>query len=452
MPEYSEVLASVLTVLRWLQAIRTAHSDADLPILYLWTDATKKESDKAKPRTSRAAQGLVYRMDSSACSKLMRGSSGSQQYLWPRVDGVPLDSIEGFTFKGIEATPRTIVLDLGVIYLQLRLHIHMVSQVYTKAQWHDEIAMVDVDTRKFRVGLGLEMEEWVIAFLTADNVFTPHWARTKDALPVHHPDVYTDYYRFLEDVAGRVRQHLPELRPTGPPSSASESEPEKKKKEKKKPKVAMEHLAINWVRDSEGIGGVGVYMSEEIFFLAGLSVFLSEEEFFRCPSRVARFCEAYWTLAERAHAELSTLLQPCYVGYVLAPTKEQRLRYRAWLNVHAKMHVTMPARMKTLWEDYSNIIAQAYEDGSSVRRLRDARNMLYDVFEPTYIRSALEKRLNLRHLIFGEPPPNGPLDPLTQVYQEAGESSVLQPTDWRDSTATQANTVLKHAQVSSSVL
>ena len=37
----------------------------------------------------------------------------------------------------------------------------------------------------------------------------------------------------------------------------------------------------------------------------GVSPFITLGEFLGCPSRVARFCEAFWVLAQRAHCSLT---------------------------------------------------------------------------------------------------------------------------------------------------
>ena len=46
------------------------------------------------------------------------------------------------------------------------------------------------------------------------------------------------------------------------------------------------------------------------------------------------------------------LMEPCYHGYVLAPTTNQRMRYVRWLYVHAKKQVMVSERMKFMWNEY----------------------------------------------------------------------------------------------------
>lgn len=44
----------------------------------------------------------------------------------------------------------------------------------------------------------------------------------------------------------------------------------------------------------------------------------------------------------------SDFLEPAYVGYILAPTEDQRLSFSHRLHVHGKRRVYMPSRMKEL--------------------------------------------------------------------------------------------------------
>ncbi|CDO70144.1 hypothetical protein BN946_scf184783.g28 [Trametes cinnabarina] len=423
MPEYVEVLANVYTVTRWLRDFGPhglTPSPVDSPAMpnnavgsnkrgrpplnlnAIWLDATQTEQDQAQPRSSRRAQGLAFILDPS--SKIRRGSSGSQQLVWPHIDGKALEGLDGMSLQAIHAMPRTMVINFGTIFLQ----------VYTRSQWDDEIAEVDTTTRKFRVGIALDVGDWVVAFLTADNVWTPYWAQTASKLPVYHPDVYLGYREFLQAMADAVRERMASFLKTRSrtlkATASQKPEPEK--------------LAINWVRTN--VGGVGIYMSEEIFFRAGIHAFTTEYGFFSCPSRVARFCEAFWTLASRAHSQLPELMEPCYNGFVLAPTEEQRMRYTSWLSVHAKKQVRMPERMKTLWLDAQRRLSVPLGDDLEhemvpPRQLGDASSGLFDIFEPTFIQCALEKSgISLRHLVFGPSEESIPKDndPLTLVYTE----------------------------------
>lgn len=114
----------------------------------------------------------------------------------------------------------------------------------------------------------------------------------------------------------------------------------------------------------------------------------------------------------------SDFMEPCYQGYVLAPTKAQRLRYARWLRTHAQKEVTMSRRQKAIWEEYmvcsdSSLIVLGLRNEGNVKRgldrtptrtapriVRDGSSGMYDPFEPNDIATALRKPCNLGHLIF----------------------------------------------------
>ncbi|KAH9943886.1 hypothetical protein B0H21DRAFT_695074 [Amylocystis lapponica] len=258
--------------------------------------------------------------------------------------------------RGVHATPRTVVLDLGKLFLQIQLHTHVTVQPYTRGQWDSEISQVTSAKRGFRIGMALDFGEYVLAFVTLDNIFTPHWGRSLADLPIQHADVYHEYHAFLSAVATWIdtRRLSKNTKQLG--------------------------LAVNAVRGANRVfGGIGVYTIIEVFYLAGLSVFLTEYELFSCPSRIARFCEAFWI----------QFLEPQYHGFILAATKAQRRRYSYWLHVYGKKATNMSLRMAQLRQEYCAVT-------------RSERRGLFDVFEPTLIQAALQKELNLGHLIFGE--------------------------------------------------
>lgn len=126
----------------------------------------------AKPQTSCVALGLCYILPST--STIQRGSLCTQQYVYPYISGVPVLSLAGMNLHDILTTPRTIVLDLDTIYLQVsriylhfniylltiglqvQLHVHTVVQVYIRAQWEDEIMEVSSKVSN----------QWFIAFVS----------------------------------------------------------------------------------------------------------------------------------------------------------------------------------------------------------------------------------------------------------------------------------------------
>ncbi|KAH9915385.1 hypothetical protein B0H21DRAFT_665055, partial [Amylocystis lapponica] len=281
----------------------------------------------------------------------------------PGPSGDPLTTL---VLESVQATPHTIILNLGKLFLQIQLHTHTMAQVYNQKQWDDNIGNINCDNRKFRVGLALDFGEYVLAFLTLDNLIMAHWATSFEDLPHKHVDVYTDNSKFLKVVGAWV-----ESRCTND-------------------KCKQDSFAV--IVDGRSVfGGVGVYTVIELFFLAGLSVFLMEHELFSCPSRIARLCAAFYAFAHRVHTELAC---PHYHGWVLAATRDQRLRYTYHLYVYGKARTNVPLRMASLCEDYIVSTGAEIECGPQLS--------LFDVFEPSFISVAMAMtENNLGHLIFG---------------------------------------------------
>lgn len=137
----------------------------------------------------------------------------------------------------------------------------------------------------------------------------------------------------------------------------------------------------------------------------------------------------------------SSLLRPCLVDGILAPTTQQRLGYKKWLHIYARDRVTLTPRMAKLRDAYEVLYSSSIYPlltfcQSKLLSVDDycARSDLvdlYDVFEPTLIRDALEsKKLKLGHLIFGfqrwkEFNPDWRLeplsDPLTAMFLKRGQ-------------------------------
>ncbi|KAI9061416.1 hypothetical protein FKP32DRAFT_1576005 [Trametes sanguinea] len=326
MPEYPEIIASAVVVNRFLERERLL-SPFHLKAIY--ADATREESKDAANVVSqspsqaaewqtRASQDLVMCLGPES-RHIARGTNGHQEYLWPRLaDGTPisLSFMLELDLRSAQTTPRTIVLDMGEMTLQVRMHTHTMTQVFTRSQWDEELSVVPASLRGFRIGLGLDVRSHVLVFGTLDNIFTvgllrrlldPYWFSSQCPLKVYHPDVYVEWHDFLSFMSAKV-------------------------KDEARRHFTSSVLAIDWVRTN--VGGVGIYMSEEVFHYAGIPTFLKLGEFLRCPSRVARFCEAFWTLAARARSKMQC-----------------RMRYADWLCVHAKKQVLVSKRWKRQWED-----------------------------------------------------------------------------------------------------
>ncbi|KAF8072162.1 hypothetical protein FPV67DRAFT_1779227 [Lyophyllum atratum] len=402
MPEYQyrECVAHYLVLLWWYEHWKLK---TPLALIALWADGSKTEA----ANSSNASDGHVYRLD--ATCDVIRGTSGAQTSLWPptwkktRKNPNP-PSINTLSLKDITMTGRAVILDLGKLFLKFSYLTHTSVQIYPRNVWYTSVCGIDKSERGFRVGLALEFGDFIIAFVTIDMVFQPIWTTTKAKLPITPPDAYYDYSAFLEGVVKWIKGRSDAPR-TG--------------------------LALKAVRNTQDVwSGIGVYTASELFFDAGLSPFLTEAEVFDSPSRSARLCEAFWCFAHRSHTKLQSLLRPCMVKGLLAPTKEQRLKYKNWLHVYAKDRVQMPARLGVLVDEYQ---LKLQELGGKDKLWFRNRVPLYDPFEPEYIVAALNRKSPppLGRLIFGKEvwvqlmkgDTSLPTDPLSSYF---GKKSILQ--------------------------
>ncbi|KAJ7265780.1 hypothetical protein C8J57DRAFT_1330544 [Mycena rebaudengoi] len=121
-------------------------------------------------------------------------------------------------------------------------------------------------------------------------------------------------------------------------------------------------------------------------------------EVFPNPSRMARLLAAFYTYIDIGEKGLWQLLRPCIHCGVLAPTREQCLRYADWLYVWGKDRVLVSNRMAKLVDDFHAMLEDF--SGHPKASCRNSIHTLYDVFEPTLISSGLEVS-NFGSLIFG---------------------------------------------------
>ncbi|TFK84417.1 hypothetical protein K466DRAFT_226759 [Polyporus arcularius HHB13444] len=452
MPEYAEVFACAHTIRRWFDQQKTA--GVSLQLQRIWIDATDKERKAAPPGTD-AAEGLVYSIDASCDKK--RGSRSAQKPVWPHdADGKPLQEEEVYqlVLRDVTSTPRTVGLHFGCVGLQLHirssslrsphpvgnrshpyscflspqvhLQTHCTAQVFTYEQFHHEVRRVDCKVRGFRIPLALDFGAYIVTFTSLDNLCTPMWY--KYALDDSHRvyiDAFDAHLPFLTRVAEYVRGLF------------FAKNPKNGEWKLRKTPAAANALATTVIREAlkSVFGGVGVYTVLEIFYRAGLSPSHTAAEVFMCASRTARLCEAFWTLTYEVNTELRQFLEANYFGYVLAPTPEERLRYSYRLHVFGKRRTKLSIRMKDLWLEHERIL-EAYAADGRGSAIRTSDIGLYDVFEPTLIKAALTKPLNLGHLIFGEAEwaalsgTEAPsmVDPLTAVFHEvwsAGKARTL---------------------------
>ncbi|KAF6747949.1 hypothetical protein DFP72DRAFT_853951 [Ephemerocybe angulata] len=119
-------------------------------------------------------------------------------------------------------------------------------------------------------------------------------------------------------------------------------------------------------------------MLDDNTVLPGLSLFLTEEDVFDDPSRTVHLCIALWCFTYHSVKNVHSLLRPCLIDGVLAPTKAQReVYYKKWLHLYAKDTIKIPLRLHVLLQEYESTL-NGEEKASG----------LYDPFEPTHLQEA----------------------------------------------------------------
>ncbi|KAJ7152821.1 hypothetical protein C8R46DRAFT_1228382 [Mycena filopes] len=388
---------------------RAQAEGCDLTVQAIVADLSAQEA--ALPGAPEAAQ-KGHPVALGPDSTVVRGSLNHQAPLYPP-QLVPSEttpnppSLTSLTLRGVESTHRALILNLGALCLMVQYLTHCSVQWYTRAQWDGAIMVVEKRTRAFRIGVALVFADYVLAFVTIDLLFQPTWVTDRSAISIP-PNLYTSPSEFLQTLAAWIQSEklLSRSKPT---------------------------LACNSIRTANQVWyGIGVYTVMELFFMAGLSPFLTVSEVFGCPSRTARLVAAFWTYIHETETNVWALVQPCLFGGLLAPTREQRLRYADWLYVFAKDRVYMSTRMANLVDDFHDILSD-FSDTDVVHCRATVEN-LFDVFEPTLIAPALRAHPNLGPLIFGHESwlrLGGSLvttnaDPLTALY--AGHDLLSAPT------------------------
>ncbi|KAH6902995.1 hypothetical protein BKA70DRAFT_1433968 [Coprinopsis sp. MPI-PUGE-AT-0042] len=290
MPELRELIASYKTV-KWGLDL---YKDSPQNVLGFWSDMTDDEEEPFD-----AEDGLVRQLDGSEW-EVLRGSQGGQSALLPPQ---LLYSIDGerpeIAFTDLEIIDtsfheRALLLDLGPLKLKLAYLTHTSVQIYSREQWDNTIRNVAKQDRKFRIGLAIETRDFILAFVSLDQLFQPTWATTWDGLGVSLPYVYTDYTRWLENVACWVFHEVTH------PSDRSIAT------------ALRNDKAVfngNWCLHSHG--GIPIY--EHVRAVA------------ENPSRMARLCEAIWVYAHKSETELPELLRPAWHKGVMAPTDNPKI-------------------------------------------------------------------------------------------------------------------------------
>ncbi|KAJ7165143.1 hypothetical protein C8R46DRAFT_1098269 [Mycena filopes] len=363
-----------------LDELVTAIVDKDGPLLLerIDIDATEKEASNFPPQHP-ARDGLAYSIDSS--STVTRGANKSQGYVFPpmwrtankKQNGQTVGSLTDLVLTSISHTHRALILNLGPLFLMIQWLTHTSVQLYPRNVYESTVKLVNKKLRKFHIGMALVFENHVIAFLSSDLLFQPTWASTRDALPPSPSDFYHRDWDFLPALARWMSSRLT---------------------------LDRNGLACTVIRAANEVFlGISTYTVVEIFFLAGLSPILTEFEVFNNPSRVARFCGGYFEFLHRSRTGLRGLLRPAMKDGYLAPTMQHRIRYLDWLHVYAKDRCRIPVRMTQLVDDYVDQIQE--RTALPEKWIRYDTTALHDVFEPTFLSTALSLDHNLGHLVFG---------------------------------------------------
>ncbi|KAJ7438872.1 hypothetical protein FB451DRAFT_1378109 [Mycena latifolia] len=261
-------------------------------------------------------------------------------------------------------------------WCQVQLLKHTVSQIYPISHWEQAICRVNSTDRGFKVGIAFKFKHHVLAFETLDLLIQLYWSEEHENLPASQPDVYLEFPRFLEDLVNWMQ-----------------------KRRQVQSNRAGNALAL--VRDSTEIfPGAGVYVTAEIWHMAGLSPNLTEAEVFDSPSRTARLSAAFFHLAKEAHTTLWPLVRRFLVDYVICVRDEDRLLYSKRLHVYGQDRTYVTERFQGLLAKFNETCNAHHEDEIWVRRCTPSGP--FDVFEPDLIRHALEnENLNLGSLVFG---------------------------------------------------
>ncbi|KAH9934376.1 uncharacterized protein B0H18DRAFT_557401 [Fomitopsis serialis] len=364
MPEIQECYCSGLQ----LQTLFAKHSECRWRLQALHCDATVHDE---KPQGSRQEAGLVFQLTPSSCD--VRGNTSHQTPLWPPflAAGTPSAGfcLQDLVLTAVKYTSRSVVLNLGRCWFQLQYLTHTSIQMYDREQWAvlKETSYIGKGTlkmRSFRIGLALEFDTFVIAFVSHDQVFQVTWALMEASLAHHDLQVLDEWDAVLAGIATWSKRYY-----------------EGKRKGKRLARDVLRFTPDVWF-------GIGVYTACEILFVAGIPPFLREQEVFGNPSRLARVALAYHAFVHKAvHKTWPNRVKPCVRNNIVAPTTEERLQMGRSMYIWAKDTVGVSQRLLDRIQNYN------YEGSISCSD---------DPFEPTLIRVALERSPHLGRVVFGE--------------------------------------------------
>ncbi|KAJ6629692.1 hypothetical protein B0H10DRAFT_2428290 [Mycena sp. CBHHK59/15] len=135
------------------------------------------ETEKKQFKDHPARSGLPYAIDSKFTVK--RGISKAQSYLYPAMWHTPGKKMSEhllteLVLKDISYTHRTLILDLGPLFLMIQWMTHTAPHLGE---------LVNKKVHKFKVEMAFIFESHVLAFNSNDLVFQPTWADSRDKLP-----------------------------------------------------------------------------------------------------------------------------------------------------------------------------------------------------------------------------------------------------------------------------
>jgi len=188
-------------------------------------------------------------------------------------------------------------------------------QCFNKHTWDNVIRKTPTSTRGYRIALAIEFSDYVMAFLSIDQliqVLYSFFKRLENSLTNFLALVGCWWKRvtfatprrlfFVSRISHWGIKLDPRTLDIRPIVLCMRSDTQTRKRSVWR-SWCLHHLrVILWCRNVSSFN-LGIYLLKYIS-LAGLSPFLTEAEVFNCPSRTARLCDAFWAYAHKSHNEL----------------------------------------------------------------------------------------------------------------------------------------------------
>ncbi|KAJ3533951.1 hypothetical protein NMY22_g7124 [Coprinellus aureogranulatus] len=416
MPEELECLVHTRTVQH--SAALLGEDKEKRKVKRLWLDAGSKDSDPHK-------DGHVFPMDAESRQK--RGKDGAQTRLapdeilrTPENPNPPTVEELDLVLEDVQGNSRMIVLVFsGGRAFNFAWLTHSSPQMYPRYVWEQSIMKVDRTKRGFKVAIAFEFEDYFLAFLSHDLVVQPEWKKLDMSITniVERLGLGISVYRDFDEWVKAAVLWI----------------------EDRRKRSDRDGLACDVCEASPMYGQAlaCIQFVNFVSFLVRIPMDLLEWEVFDCPSRTGRLFEAYWVYVHKSQDAFEEFVKPAISkgSNIIAPTDEQRLKYKDKLHVFAKGRTTVPPRMADLVVEFKTRLANLEASGEDV--YRDMIDDLYDPFEPTYLLDAFTsdgelKPYNFGHLIFNSEywvkngvgkVRRGELDDLTKMFIRTGRWS-----------------------------